>query len=89
MQTRVYRYGVSGLQIKALFSERSGLCILCDREATDVDHDHRTGKVRGVLCPACNTALNRVEIKGWVEAALKFIERGKLKCSSQQLELSL
>jgi hypothetical protein len=89
MQTRVYRYGLPGLQIKALFEERNGLCVLCDRKATDVDHDHKTGRVRGVLCTGCSSAMSRVEIEGWAAAALKFLERGKSKCSSQQLELPL
>ena len=77
MKTRVYRYGVSGTTINELFAERDGLCILCDRPATAIDHDHETKKVRGVLCHGCNIALNRVEVDGWVEKALAFIQRGK------------
>ena len=89
LKTRVYRYGAAGLVIKALMGERDGLCVLCDRPGTDIDHDHATGKVRGWLCPGCNMSLNRLELEGWLELALEYVKRGKLKCSSQQLQLSL
>jgi len=36
-------------------------CAVCERSFAEVvahvDHDHTTGRVRGVLCSACNTAL--------------------------------
>lgn len=77
LQARVYRYGYPGVSIKNFFEERGGLCILCDNIAKCVDHDHTTGKIRGVLCHGCNQALGRLDVKGWLEAALKYIERGR------------
>lgn len=48
-----------------LFSEQDGKCAIClkplvfgDKE-TSVDHCHKTGKVRGLLCFSCNTGLGR------------------------------
>lgn len=45
-----------------LLEKQKGLCAICKRENVGkkrlaVDHDHETGKVRGLLCNLCNTAL--------------------------------
>ncbi len=41
-----------------------------------VDHDHETGKARGLLCAKCNTALHRVEYsQDWAWKAMAYLER--------------
>lgn len=49
---------------EALLTEQAHVCAICgcdlttlDPFAVCVDHDHVTGKVRGVLCRHCNTGL--------------------------------
>jgi hypothetical protein len=32
-------------------------CVICGNPATVVDHDHRTGHIRGALCHTCNAGL--------------------------------
>ncbi|MFF5504405.1 endonuclease VII domain-containing protein [Streptomyces roseolus] len=40
----------------------AGVCVICQEgPAEHVDHDHRTGKVRGVLCFSCNAALGQLK----------------------------
>lgn len=45
----------------ALFMSQDGLCAICraapTKEYFDVDHDHKTGAVRGLLCNGCNQGL--------------------------------
>ncbi len=41
-----------------MIEEQGGLCALCyENPAVQVDHCHKTGAVRGILCLNCNAAL--------------------------------
>lgn len=43
-----------------LIASQMGVCLVClSAPAVHVDHDHETGKVRGVLCFSCNAALGQ------------------------------
>lgn len=52
-------YDISAEEYKILYEAQGGRCAIC-RRATGatrklaVDHDHKTGKVRGLLCKPCN-----------------------------------
>jgi hypothetical protein len=54
-------YGITLKQYDDLLDKQLGLCAICDRKPggrrLDVDHDHRTGEIRGLLCHLCNRAL--------------------------------
>jgi hypothetical protein len=64
---REKRYGVSIFDYAEMMAKQDGKCALCGggprgrRVDLDVDHDHVTGKVRGLLCNPCNVFLGRVE----------------------------
>lgn len=55
------KFGLSDTQIRLI--ENTPQCDICGRFATDkklvVDHCHRTGKNRGVLCSQCNAGLGQ------------------------------
>ena len=52
------RYGMTRKEYDSMMELQEGLCAVCkQRPATHVDHDHVTGKARGILCMSCNTAL--------------------------------
>jgi len=54
------QYGITMEAYKVLNEVQKGLCAICgkpDYKSLAVDHDHKTGKVRGLLCHKCNTAI--------------------------------
>ena len=53
-------YGISLATYRQMFALGKGLCWICDRppkRSLHVDHDHKTGVVRGLLCFLCNRKL--------------------------------
>lgn len=50
------RYGLTLDQHHAILESQDFLCGLCgEDEPSVIDHNHTTGKVRGILCRNCNT----------------------------------
>lgn len=52
-------YGISAAEYKILYDAQGGRCAICRRatgktKKLSVDHDHKTGEVRGLLCNPCN-----------------------------------
>lgn len=58
---RLWRYGITSEQYAAVFAAQNGRCAICDRRETrrqlSIDHCHKSGLFRGLLCATCNQAL--------------------------------
>lgn len=58
-----YEYGIREADYNKMFSEQGGRCLGCGKYQSEllhplhVDHDHENGKIRGLLCKLCNSAL--------------------------------
>lgn len=52
-------YGISAADYDAMLERQRGACAICKKsdEPLCVDHCHACGKVRGLLCVKCNSAL--------------------------------
>ncbi|WP_189050355.1 endonuclease VII domain-containing protein [Micromonospora sonchi] len=54
------RYGIGQTEVDELLAEQGGVCAVCGvPDPEHVDHDHRTGWVRGILCFNCNGGLGQ------------------------------
>ena len=56
------KYGISLEEFEILLDKQQGMCAICGRpwgagRNDGVDHDHKTGVVRGLLCTMCNAGL--------------------------------
>lgn len=51
-------YGITLEEFEAALERQSGVCGICKRKETrgrlSVDHEHSTGRFRGLLCRRCN-----------------------------------
>lgn len=57
-------FGITLDQYKEIFNKQEGKCTICESKLSKsgkikatLDHDHITGKVRGILCQSCNFGL--------------------------------
>lgn len=60
------KYDLSIEEYDKIIESQCGVCAICKGSLYDsrgyrphVDHDHKTGKVRGVLCTSCNNSLGK------------------------------
>lgn len=54
------RYGITLQEKELMFKNQNGLCALCKEKIIGkicVDHDHKTEKIRGILCNICNIGI--------------------------------
>lgn len=86
-------FGISYRGYMKMYQEQNGNCAICGKEETAIyqnniirslaiDHCHTTGKIRGLLCTNCNTALGGFkDNKELLLNACKYLEKyeGKSK----------
>ena len=80
----VKTYGITLADYNAMFERQGGVCAICRGPQKtksgrlthlSVDHCHESGKVRGLLCMACNHLLGRYEKHR--DAMLSYLEGAK------------
>jgi hypothetical protein len=76
----IKRYGITANDYKQLLEKQASVCKICQkpcssRQFLSVDHCHKTGKVRGLLCVKCNTALGMLDDNiQHFETAIKYLK---------------
>lgn len=80
-------YGMTLEEYEALYRDQGGVCRLCGsgphggpewarKQWLSVDHDHATGRIRGLLCDSCNIALGKFKDNAEVlRAAIEYLGR--------------
>lgn len=68
-------YGISLRRVETIYRRQDGRCAICytqldppistakrnHRTSSCVDHNHETGRIRGILCRSCNRTLGIIE----------------------------
>jgi hypothetical protein len=78
-QVRKYRYKLSLEGYNRMAFEQDNKCAICKRPAPEskrlhVDHNHATGRIRGLLCNRCNTAIYPFDNKEFLERILAYLQ---------------
>lgn len=75
-----YNYGITLEAYNAILIAQGGGCAICGAQVCaqwgrlSVDHDHATGKVRGLLCNACNVSIGRFNLPEHLRRAADYLE---------------
>ena len=80
------KFGITTQEYEALFVAQNGKCACCGEvevalgnysrlvKGLAVDHNHTTGKVRGLLCQRCNIGIGHLSTPNLLKAALKYLQ---------------
>jgi len=73
------RYGITLEQYEAMLESQNGKCAICKGDCLTgrnlaVDHDHETGKVRGLLCSKCNQGLGQLNNIELLQRAIDYLK---------------
>ena len=81
------RYGLTLADYEMMFAAQNGVCAICHQTEThrsrggriqplSVDHDHKTGQIRGLLCDACNKLIEAFDDNPErMQRAIELLER--------------
>lgn len=76
--TRAKQLGIDDEAYEAILAAQGGHCALCPNtpktRRLNVDHDHKTGAVRALLCHRCNRGLPSWATPEWLRQAAEYIE---------------
>ena len=76
------KYGITLEDFHKWAEEQGGLCAICrhppNGRRLSVDHDHSTGRIRGLLCHNCNSMLGLARDRPAVlQAAIEYLKGGR------------
>ena len=84
LQKKVTKFGITIEEYNALFAKQEGCCGICGAHQSEftkalaIDHDHKTGEVRGLLCMPCNTALGKFnDSPELLHSAIRYLNAAK------------
>lgn len=80
---RIRTHGMTAVQLEEMLASQKSMCAICDRyfeagltgdrrKTLYIDHNHATGKVRGLLCPRCNMGMHFIDNSTWHDRAIHY-----------------
>lgn len=81
------KYGLTTKEYNEILEKQNQCCAICERHKSNfklplfVDHNHKTKKIRGLLCRDCNSKLGVVEQMQFLKKATEYLECNNAKIS--------
>jgi Recombination endonuclease VII len=77
------KYGITEQWYVDQLAKQGGVCAICGEHAPTgkyaeymaIDHDHQSGKPRGILCGGCNTGIGWLDKSEWVPKAMQYLQQ--------------
>jgi hypothetical protein len=76
-------YGITPQEFIELLKKQNGVCAICFKSCTakkslGVDHNHQTGKIRGLLCHNCNIGIGNLKDDIFLlQRAIEYIKKAE------------
>lgn len=74
------RYGITLDEYNSLLEKQGGHCALCKKRKNNksgrrlaIDHCHKSGRIRGILCDGCNVSIHILENPELYEKAIAYL----------------
>lgn len=90
------KYGISEEEYSRLYVSQQGICAICGKPETRkqngketllcVDHDHETGRIRGLLCHTCNVGIGMLCTAELLDKAYDYLNDAKYHIESKEIE---
>lgn len=86
------KFGITEAQYLEILYSQNQCCAICEKHQSNfkirfsVDHDHKTGKWRGLLCGPCNRHLGFIENSIWFDKAKKYLVKENYVTKIDQLD---
>ena len=87
------KYGINLSDYNLLLKKQNSLCAICNKTSDKklcVDHNHKTGSIRGLLCKECNFGLGNFKDNIAIfESAINYLNNGaksSLKCCKAKIK---
>ncbi len=85
-EREIMKYGLTTESYSEMLAKQGGKCRICGRDRTDtrrgnlcIDHDHKSGRVRGLLCQNCNTGIGMFsDDVSKMRAAIAYLEEQQI-----------
>ncbi len=76
------RFGIDQDDYFQMLEDQGGVCYICEEKPEGylhVDHNHKTGEVRGLLCKSCNHGLGNFRDNiAFLKNAIKYLDKNSV-----------